>query len=278
MSEKLKISINKREMKKEIKNIEESDYFYSLKTQIKKIKSGALEKVFHGEEERYETILNNELGYSDDLISGLFSERFRFDKYQSIIGTVITGEISKPKKVEIKEPPKIEKTTSIISSPVPKKVISKFGAKRDIKTTTPSDEKVPVKIAPKSETKEQLKKPVPESVAEKKPRKLKVETVEKEKPEEIIKEPIKVEPELEEKVVKSKVKEVEPKKKAKAKKKVTKKKTKKKKKITKKEPVPAEKTEEVKASEEKLTKVKKVTKTKKKKTTKRKKTTKKKKK
>ena len=258
MSEKLKISINKREMKKEIKNIEESEYFYSLKTQIKKIKSGALEKVFHGEEDRYEMILNNELIYSDDLVSGLFSERFRFDKYQSIIGTIITGEISKPRKIEAKIKPKIEKPVSEAPKPIPKKVVSKFGAKRNIiKTTdTPSIQKEPVKVASKSDDMEKTK--------------------------DIIEEAVKVEPKLKEVTTKPEVKEAKPKKKAK-----TKKKTKAKKRVSKKKikKIAKKKKEDIKielgavgikeqmiAPEEKTVKVKKVKKTKRKKTTKKKKT------
>ncbi|NHI94087.1 MAG: hypothetical protein EAX96_16475 [Candidatus Lokiarchaeota archaeon] len=148
MSEKLKLSINKREMKKEIQNIEQSDYFFSLKTQIKKIKSGMLSKTFHGEEERYEKILNEELSYSDNLISGLFSERFRFNKYEFIIGDIKVTEIPKISKSEVETKPTIKRTIISTTKPEPKKIKLESDLKKEtIKiSTSPKIKKEPLKV------------------------------------------------------------------------------------------------------------------------------------
>ena len=59
LGEKFKITLSKAEVRNEVKKIEKSDYFDSLKEQVQKIRSNNFDQKFHGEAEEWKQLIHD---------------------------------------------------------------------------------------------------------------------------------------------------------------------------------------------------------------------------
>ncbi|MHA1315417.1 MAG: hypothetical protein ACTSSI_15445 [Candidatus Helarchaeota archaeon] len=157
MSEKLKINLSKSEVKKEVKKIEESDYFTSLREQIKRIKSGQFNETFRGHAEKWQKIIHGtEFQISDVfkeyLVPGVFSVGdLQIAKIPSVMsGKDVSESKSSEKQIQKQKsgekPTKQEKRTDIkIPEKVESEELTEIKPKESVKESKQKKTKKPRK-------------------------------------------------------------------------------------------------------------------------------------
>ncbi|MFX1449634.1 MAG: hypothetical protein ACFFCM_02255 [Promethearchaeota archaeon] len=83
-SEKFEIKLNKKEIKNTMDDINKTDFFQRIATQVKKVRSGKIKEAFKGNAERWRNIFHNtDLKKYDYIVLSILREYYQ--NYQEFI-------------------------------------------------------------------------------------------------------------------------------------------------------------------------------------------------